>query len=127
MAKRTRASLARLLDRAEEVPGLLEALEPVLQSYVADAHKAEQRFDRFHWGDEASGVVVGEAPLVLPDEVLTVLGTLDRIDYETHKAGEHAIWYHNFESERPILAHTAAGKLVIVGGSYRVTARGIEG
>lgn len=127
MASRSRANLARLLDRAAEVPGLLEALEPVLRGYLRDAENAEARFSRFHWGDQASGVLVGRAPVVLPDEVLTVLGTLDRIDYETEKAGEHAIWYHHFEESKPVLAHTAAGKLVIVDGDYRVTPRGIEG
>jgi hypothetical protein len=123
----SRAKLRRLVDELADVPGLAEALEPVLRGYIKDAQRADKRFSRFHWGDRAAGVTVSHAPIVLPDEVLTVLGTLDRVDYETKKAGERAIWYHNFETTRPVLAHSSAGKLIIVGGSYRVTARGIEG
>jgi hypothetical protein len=123
----SRAKLRRLIDEAADVPGLTEALEPVLRGYIEDARHADKRFARFHWGDRAAGVTVGHAPIVLPDEVLTVLGVLDRIDYATTKAGERAIWYHHFKRQKPKLAHTAAGRLIIVGGSYRVTARGIEG
>lgn len=62
----------------------------------------------------------------IPGEVFE-LGTLSAVTYETTKGREHADWEHEFEGERPTLNADRDGNLVILGGSYRVTPRGIVG
>jgi hypothetical protein len=90
--------------------------------------EAREVWERFHWGDESLDLIEADgAPEVLDGDVLVVLGELARVDYETTKGGDSAIWFHEFEAERPQLCLTRDGRLVIVGGDYRVTRRGIVG
>lgn len=55
------------------------------------------------------------------------LGPIERISYIATRDGETAIYEHEFkESSRPLLvASTDGDQLVIVGGQYQVTERGI--
>lgn len=90
--------------------------------------EAARFYQDFHWGREAQ--FVRSARLYVPQrgEQLVQLGTLEEVAYSTTKGREKAIWCHPFEPSRPVLAYSVIGKtLVIVGGSYRVTANGIEG
>jgi len=90
--------------------------------------QAAELYERFHWGNAPTELVESEGcPMVQPGDVLVVLGELDRIDYETTKGDLEAVFFHNFEDERPRLCMTRDGRLVIVGGTYRVTERGIVG
>jgi hypothetical protein len=89
--------------------------------------RAAGEYRAFHWGDEPDAIVHARAPVVTPKMVLTELGTLVWVVYETAKGGETYEWEHPFEGTRPVLASTPGGRLVVVGGSYRITPRGIVG
>lgn len=68
------------------------------------------------------------APTVEPGSVLYRLGELTEVAYWAEKDGEEAIWVHDFSRRNlPTLAATSTGGLVVVGGGYRVTRRGIVG
>jgi hypothetical protein len=94
----------------------------------------EYRFSRApgyrgtHWGsggDHARGRgVAGD-----PRGRLHLLGTWREVAYEATKTGYPAgsVFRHAFKSPPPAITYTDEGKLVIVGGKYRVTMRGIEG
>ncbi len=67
-----------------------------------------------------------------PREPLVEMGVLVRLTYEARKddgpaAGRLAHHVHDFSGPRPVLAYTQDGLLVIVGGRYTVTPRGIVG
>jgi hypothetical protein len=65
----------------------------------------------------------------LPQGVLLELGELAQISYVTRKGLDPKAgveYFHRFGRPRPVLAYGAGG-WVILGGSYRVTARGIVG
>lgn len=112
--------------KAGNVPGLQEAIADAVERMARAGRKAAKEYRDFHWGHEPDGTAVWDAPLVRPHDVLTELGELIEVAYETRK-DERAIWVHPFQPTRPVLASTATGRLVVVGGSYRITARGIEG
>lgn len=64
----------------------------------------------------------------LPDmSVCVQIGALDGIAYETTRDGKKQKYFHQFKkAARPVFAVTADGKaLVIVGGRFRFTERGI--
>jgi hypothetical protein len=111
---------------AADVPGLQEGIADAVEHMARQGHAAAKRYQAFHWGREVDSTLVWEAPLVTPWDTLEALGTLWEIAYRTTK-DESAVWVHPFEADRPVLACTQAGRLVVVGGSYRVTARGIVG
>jgi hypothetical protein len=88
---------------------------------------ARRLFQEFH-SFAAPRVVVRECRRSVPG-VLVKLGELKGLIYSSDKAqcGRPRTFIHFMES-RPILASDPGGKqLYIVGGNYRVTARGIEG
>jgi hypothetical protein len=91
------------------------------------AERAARDFKRFHWDDEAREIIEATAPGVPRGAVLYQLGELVQIVYRASKAGDVFDWEHDFKTPRPALAATRAGGLVIVGGSYSVTDRGIVG
>lgn len=68
-----------------------------------------------------------------PRDGPTELGALVEVVYQTIKLGgasqgKLANHRHQFEGPLPVLAFTANdSRLIIAGGGYRVTARGIEG
>lgn len=60
----------------------------------------------------------------LPKEAIA-LGEILAIEYRSSRDGKS--YRHEFDSHRPLLASSLDGaQLVIVGGRYRVTERGIE-
>lgn len=88
-----------------------------------------EAFERFHWGDEPDGTRRLAVPVIEPGGVqLYALGDIVEITYAARKGGEKLAWWeHAFEAPFPVLASTEAGRLVICGGGYRVTRRGIVG
>lgn len=69
---------------------------------------------------------VASVRIKLP-KVAVVMGHLRRIDYDTTHGKREQPYKHFFRgSSRPLLcAGTSDGQLLIVGGRYRVTGRGI--
>lgn len=127
-----RAALNELEDDEDEVLDELEddedldelelELDELETSFCGDALDA---YREFHWGDEARECRRVEIPEF---DRLFALGQLRRVDYETTKDGETAIWFHDFEDPLPTLTATPDGTLgPILGGGAVVTARGIEG
>jgi hypothetical protein len=92
----------------------------------ADARRAFQRFRVFHWGLGGDGKIRDLRAADPSQGVLTQLGTLREVTYETSKAGDPPrTWYtHEFKSPLPVLAYSDGG-LVICGGDYRVRPEGI--
>ena len=88
---------------------------------------ARRLFQEFH-SFTAPRVIRSECHRSVPD-VLVKLGELRGLIYSSDKAqcGRPRTFIHFMES-RPMLASDPSGKqLYILGGNYRVTARGIEG
>jgi hypothetical protein len=89
--------------------------------------KAMDFYKDFHWGEEPDRAV--RRPVSPPPAVAVKLGKLDAVTYETVKAGERALYEHNFGEEggkRPDLVMDAETKrLHIVGGDYDVRPEGI--
>lgn len=124
----SRRKLERALDKLGAVPGLEAYAADVLEALADEAGRADSKFERFHWGRQAQGSRVVKVPRIAPGEVLYQLGDLTEIAYDTQKGSpEWVRWVHEFKRPLPALATTQAGKLVIVGGGYRVTERGIVG
>lgn len=86
---------------------------------------AARAFKAFHWGNDPDKI----ENLRLPNyRTLYKLGDLYAVEYLTDKGRERAVWVHKFGRKRPVLTATPSGKLgPIIGGSARVTPRGIEG
>jgi hypothetical protein len=89
--------------------------------------QAAEQWSEFHWGDNPREIVRAELYVPSKGEHLVVLGKLRRVDYQTCKAREQAIWFHNFSRPFPWLCASGDGSLHIVGGRYTVQARGIVG
>lgn len=90
---------------------------------------AESVYQDFHWGRSAGHIVEAHAPDARDyADGLVALGQLIEVVYRTRKGGEALTDYqHEFKKERPLLTCTRSGHLVIVGGSYSITPRGIVG
>lgn len=111
---------AKALDMERQ---LVELVECAITSYGS----ARDQYDSIRWGQEPDALIASEAPAVQAGEVLPVLGVLEQVEYSGTKAGEYFLWYHQFDPDKPYLCVNREGKLVIVGGSYVVTERGIVG
>lgn len=102
---------------------------PVTADLVASQYeRSRAEYRRTHWGTEPEAQSLSVARVANPFlGDLVEMGGLVAVTYETTKDGEAAHWTHKFRrGALPILAYNAGG-LVIVGGGYRVTDRGIEG
>lgn len=122
------SKLRKLLERAERVPGLADALAEQLAPIVRSAERADEGYERFHWGRDASRAALVEAATLRPGEAIYELGELSVVAYDTVKDDEIARWVHDFDQPYPLLCHAPrTGNLHILGGSYEVTARGIVG
>jgi hypothetical protein len=89
--------------------------------------RARELFERFH-SFAPPQTVRKRCPRLMP-KVLVNLGELRGVIYSSDKeqCGKPRTFIHFMETP-PLLASDASGKqLYIVGGNYRVTARGIEG
>lgn len=96
-----------------------------------DAREAARRsYVRTHWGhpgDEPDRALVVADP---SEHFFAVLGELDSLTYEAAKGrfSRANLWQHEFGTPRPVLCYSpTSGLLVIAGGRYTVTRRGIEG
>jgi len=88
---------------------------------------AENFYRDFHWGDEADAVTEAQIPPVRPGETLVALGELVEVTYRARKDGQRFDWVHDFRRPRPMLTYQQSGQLIIIGGRYSVTPRGIVG
>lgn len=93
-----------------------------------DAKRAFRSYRVTHWGLAGDGSLSHMRCADPRQGVFTQLGLLREITYETSKGGDPKnTWYtHKFASPLPELAYSQGG-LVICGGGYRVTFRGIVG
>lgn len=91
---------------------------------------AAESYVETHWGDP------GEwrdrnLRCADPSEVyFAVMGRLHAITYETVKGHQKRLelWEHEFERPSPVLCYSPKSKLLLIaGGGYTVSARGIEG
>lgn len=88
-----------------------------------DTADARAAYEAFHWGRKPRKVLKfrGHSGPVFE------LGRLRKVEYETRKGREHAIYVHEFDPPFPRLTGTSGGRLgPILGGRARVTPRGIE-
>lgn len=122
---------ARVIWRGRRAPtrAELRALEG-LPAGTFDAWPASKlegpiaRHVAFHWGNPPRKV----ARVRHPDyrRGLFELGRLRRVEYETSKGRERAIYVHDFSRPYPLLTGDTAGRLgPILGGVARVEPRGI--
>lgn len=85
---------------------------------------AQDAYTRFHWDRKPKRTRNTRLPNFAQ---LYELGKLKRVEYETRKGNETAIWVHDFTAPFPSLTATPSGRLgPIVGGRAIVTERGIE-
>jgi hypothetical protein len=86
--------------------------------------KAKRRFTRFtgHDAEEVGRVEIPSLP-----KVATVIGELDGVMYMTVRDGNEEKYVHEFKgTAKPLLCVSPDGaQLLIVGGSYLFTERGI--
>ena len=83
-----------------------------------------------HWGLGGRGKLQAVRCADPSRGVYTLLGELVAVSYATEKGGDGgpAIYDHEFSRPLPELLYSESGEgLVIAGGKYRVTARGIVG
>jgi len=126
--------MQRALEKLERVPGGLVLAEDMLADWAERAEGGAKAYEKFHWGDEASELEATQVATLRSGELVVALGELVEVVYETSKDGKVYDWVHAFEGERPMLAHVTddrgnsrAPSLVITGGSYKVSTRGIVG
>ena len=112
---------------ASRVPGGVRAVAETAEELAQAVEGAARIYKRFHWGDQPRDLELASAPSLEDGDVLVVLGDLHEVEYTTTKGGEDAIWCHEFSEPKPQLCMTKDGQLVIVGGRYRVTEKGIVG
>ena len=97
-----------------------------LGGFSRELERARARFREFHG---RSGPLVLRAPCrrTIP-KVLVQLGTLRAVVYTADRGDGGQRQYIHFMEREPLLTCNPEGtQLYIVGGSYRVTQRGIEG
>ena len=100
------------------------AVEPSFTA--AEIAKAKRDYRFKHWGLKGNGKA---SPMTCADpahEPLTQMGHLVRVVYETDKLGDpkSTHYEHDFSRPLPVLAYSSGG-LVICGGRYKISARGI--
>lgn len=83
-------------------------------------------FDEFHDFEPTTAIVYKIDSLRIPD-VLVRLGELVEVTYKSDKFDRRSrLYVHKFGKDKPVLAASKDGCLFIVGGGYKITARGIE-
>lgn len=134
-----RERLVRMRDRAAEhndasayylgmLEGLVSEIAPAPDAPTVRRNPAAS-YEAFHWGlPEDSETRAEHHGDVGEGERLIVAGELVSLTYYTEKGDEGPGNYkHKFEEPRPLLTYKQNGSLIITGGAYRVTARGIVG
>lgn len=108
--------------------GLLSQCRAVVPKHgnpVRVASWAEKAYSNFHWGAEPDEVIEAEGPTLSRNETLCGLGELVELTYRTSKGDGLADYRHKFRPERPLLTYKQNGCLIVIGGGYSITARGI--
>lgn len=88
----------------------------------------EGKYREVHWGEKGP---VAERRRQVPnphDLPLIELGELVSVTYRTKKGGDRTLtdYEHEFEGPLPLLVFNKGG-LIIAGGKYKITTRGIVG
>lgn len=98
---------------------------PVPESKRVKVRRAVKLYEDFR-GDEPEFIDTVE---IDDYDTFMVIGYLDFVGYHTNRDGEDERYIHHFnEKSRPLLCSSHDGKqLIIVGGQYRFTERGIIG
>lgn len=118
----------RCYQTAAKIPGLQDAMLRRARAMIRSGQAAARQYDRIHWGRRPDRAVRGDVAEVAPGDIVTEIGVLEEVCYAAAKGDEPAaLWVHPFSSPKPWLCVAADGKLVIVGGGYSVSARGIVG
>lgn len=118
------SKLQKLCKRAERL-GVGPQLADLLGAYLDHIETADSGYAEFHWGERSDHTQLHHVPL--PDPVMYELGELVEVVYDASKGGDRYHWQHAFSSPRPVLAYGQSHNLWILGGGYKVTARGIVG
>ena len=96
---------------------------------MKDARELARRdYVRTHWGDPGD-LRDQNLRCADPGEVyFAVMGRLHAVTYETAKGnGPPELWEHHFSRPKPLLCYSPTSKLLLIaGGVYTVTPRGIE-
>jgi len=118
---------------SEVVFALAEHADRVLEEQLARrgeriANPAPS-YEESHWGERGKGRA---STMTIPDPSdgpLVELGEVIEIVYRTKKGGDvrRVEYEHAFRKTLPRLVYNRAGKLLLAGGTYRVTERGIVG
>lgn len=89
-----------------------------------DVARAGQLFERFTAHDPMPIASITVPPL---PKAVAVIGELDAVEYTTVRAGKVEAYRHDFaDGDRALLCVSPDGRqLLIVGGRYKFTARGI--
>lgn len=91
--------------------------------------RERDEYKRTHWGNAGTRPPVN-LRTADPDEVrFVLLGVLETVVYRTAKGrfASEELWEHDFEHPKPLLCYSPKSKLLLIaGGGYTVTSRGIE-
>ena len=98
-------------------------INPVSKSKYARIEDAKKLYKRFR-GQNPEEIIELNIPSV---KVASEIGTLDGVLYTTFRDGKTESYIHEFrEKSKPILAVSCDGRqLIILGGKYKFTDRGI--
>lgn len=90
--------------------------------------RAIREYTKTHWGLRGSGKIA-EGLCADPREVSTLLGYMHSCVYLTAKGSPEIVeWEHAFSARNPpALCYGPDGRLLLIGGGYKVTAAGIVG
>lgn len=91
---------------------------------------AAESYVSTHWGDPGEWRDRNLRCADPAEVYYAVMGRLHAITYETQKGryGRLDLWEHEFKRPSPVLCYSPKSKLLLIaGGGYTVTARGIEG
>ena len=85
-------------------------------------------YTAFHWGRRPGRTLRLRAPMLRPGETAAEAGRLDAVEYTSDKADGAHRYRHEFGPRtKPRLAWDSVGGLHVLGGTYVVTEKGIEG
>lgn len=106
------------------------ALDSVMRTRHANPRESgHATYKRVHWGETGKGKMTRSSAPSVEAGQLVELGRLVSVVYLTRKGGDtsETEYEHAFSArDMPILAFNRSG-LFVLGGSYRITTRGIEG
>lgn len=134
-----RERLVRMRDRAAEhkdanayylgmLEGLVSAIGPAPEAPTVRRQNPAPSYEVFHWGLPVDQKIRAMAPTLKAGEELQGVGELVAVAYYTEKGDEGpGVYEHKFKRPRPLLSYKQNGFLIITGGGYRITPRGIVG